>query len=62
MEVYKLDEKSKPSQTPSHLHLDICRYCKNQDIGSTIALHLRKKKWKKNNGKILLKNSLNFQS
>ena len=28
---------------PSYLALDICRQCKNQDIGITIVLHLRRK-------------------
>lgn len=41
MEGQQLKQKS--TQTPFYLPVDIRRYCKNQDIESTIVLHLRRK-------------------
>lgn len=41
---YNSENNSKSTQTFSCLPSDICRYGENQEIESTIVLHLRKKK------------------
>lgn len=47
MEGQELKQKSKSTQTPSYLSLDIYRYCKKKYIGSTFVLYLKKKNERK---------------